>query len=185
MIRAGAITCALAILFGPLYTAPGYDWVRHSVSELAGQATANAWIMRLGLAALGVSAMAAFVANRERFNGFFLLFGLCILLTAIFPHKPFFDGQEYSQALDQWHSLFASLGGFAAVLAFAFVAGRPGASPTRIGAGVLAALYTGLSAAMFYWPAYQGVFQRVIFGTFIAWMLVFGDVGRARQDGSK
>lgn len=58
-IRAGAVICLVAFLAGPLYTEPGYDWVRHSISELAAQNTANAWIMRLGLFCLGAAAVLA------------------------------------------------------------------------------------------------------------------------------
>ncbi len=180
MIRVLVVFCAIAIVGGPWYTDPGYDWLRHSVSELAGQSTANAWIMRAGLAALGVSAMVAFATLRERFNVFFLVFGLCIALSAAFPHRPFVPGIAYSQTLDDLHSLFASLGGFAAVLAFAFTAGRPGPLGPRLSAGILALLYTALPAAMFAFPDFQGLFQRIIFATFIAWMLVFGG---ARHDG--
>ena len=181
MIRLLVIGCAIAIVCGPWYTDPGYDWLRHSVSELAGQATANAWIMRAGLGALGASAVIAFATLRERFNAFFLVFGLCIALSAVFPHRPFTPGVAYSQTLDGLHSLFASLGGFAAVLAFAFTAGRPGPRRARLAAAILALLYTALPAAMFAWPAFQGIFQRIIFATFIVWMLVFGG---AQRDGS-
>ena len=47
-IRGATAYCALAILAGPLYTDPGYEWIRHSVSELAGQATSIAWVLTLG-----------------------------------------------------------------------------------------------------------------------------------------
>lgn len=174
MIRAAVIICALAIVLGPWYTEPGYDWVRHSISELAGQDTANAWVMRVGLAALGASAVMACLSRRPRFNLFFLVFGVSIVLTALFPHRPFILERAYSESLDRAHSLFATAGGFAAVLAFAFEAGKPGPLPSRILAGLLAGLYTALSAAMFRWPDAQGLFQRIIFGTFILWMLYFG-----------
>jgi len=181
LIRVGVVICALAIVCGPWYTEPGYDWVRHSISELAGQDTANAWVMRIGLAALGLAAATAFVVHRSRFNIFFFLFGISILLTAVFPHRPFVLDRAYSETLDRLHSLFATLGGFAAVLAFAFEAGRPGPVVKRLVAGLLAALYTGLSAAMFQWPDFQGALQRVIFGTFIIWMLYFGGSRQERD----
>ena len=180
MIRVLVVFCAVTIVAGPWYTDPGYDWLRHSVSELAGQSTTNAWIMRAGLAALGASAMIAFATLRERFNAFFLVFGLCITLSAVFPHRPFVPGIAYSETLDDLHSLFASLGGFAAVLAFAFSAGRPGPLGPRLSAGILALFYTVLPAAMFAFPEFQGLFQRIIFASFIAWMLVFGGGQRDR-----
>lgn len=170
-IRTAVAFCGLAILFGPIYTETGYDWVRHSVSELAGQATANAWIMRVGLVALGLAAVGGYLRYRRSFNIFFLLFGISIALTGVFPHKPFMAGRPYSVTLDQMHSLFASAGGICAVLAFVLLSVQAATAAQRIAGAMLAGLYTLLSAAMFIWPNAQGAFQRVIFGSFIVWML--------------
>ncbi|MDH3350619.1 MAG: DUF998 domain-containing protein [Gammaproteobacteria bacterium] len=173
MIRSAVIFCALAILFGPFYTDPGYDWTRHSISELAGQATSNAWIMRVGLLSLGLACVVGFFRVRSQYNIFLLIFGVSIALTGIFPHRPFDADKEYSELLDQLHSWFASLGGFFAVLGFVYRTVQANSVSEKIVSASLASLYTLFSAAMFYWPEYLGVFQRVIFGSFIAWVLAY------------
>lgn len=172
-IRGAVIFCALAIMFGRLYTDSGYDWIRHSISELAGQSTTNAWIMRTGLPALGSATVFGFFRLRSRYNVFLLVFDASIALTGVFPHRPFDLDKEFSEPLDQLHSLFASLGGFFAVLGFVYKAIETTSVPQKAISALLAALYTLLSAAMFYWPEYQGLFQRVIFGTFIIWVIVY------------
>lgn len=174
LIRSAVIYCGLAILLGPLYTDAGYDWTRHSVSELAGQGTGNAWIMRAGLLSMGLAAVLGYCRLRSRYNAFLLVFGLAIAMTGVFPHRPFDTQEDYSELLDQLHSTFASLGGFCAVLGFVFRALQAPTATEKGASATLAVLYTLLSAAMFYWPAFQGVFQRVIFGTFIAWVFIYG-----------
>ena len=111
---------------------------------------------------------------RSRYNAFLLLFGVSITLTGVFPHRPFDTDKEYSELLDGLHSWFASLGGFFAVLGFVFRAVQSVTLCERIVSVGLTALYTLLSAAMFYWPDWQGLFRRVIFGTFIAWVFAYG-----------
>ncbi|MFQ6006805.1 MAG: DUF998 domain-containing protein [Woeseia sp.] len=112
IIRAGALVFLIAVLAGPLYTEPGYDWVRHSIGELAAQNTRNAWIMRFGLFCLGAATVLGYFRERSRFNVFFLFFGLTVGLSAFLPHKPFTVGRPFPDLLDQWHSAFATLGGF-------------------------------------------------------------------------
>jgi len=172
--RLAAALCLLAILLGPLYTEPGYSWVHNAISELAGQDTHNAWIMRLGLGLLGLSTIMGFIRQRDKFNVFFLLFGVFIMLSAIFPHKPFIEGRAYSEGLDQWHSAFASLGGMSAVGGFTMLAIRAPDTRPRWLYITLASAYTLLPMAMFALPAFQGLFQRMIFFSFILWILLQG-----------
>ncbi|MDH3531590.1 MAG: DUF998 domain-containing protein [Gammaproteobacteria bacterium] len=174
IIRAAVLTCALAIAFGPLYTESGYDWSRHSISELAAQHTANAWIMRTGLICLGLASIAAYWCRRPSLNVFFLLFGACIALSGLFSHKPFIDGRPYAEWLDRLHSALASLGGMSAVAAFFTLTIKSKTSAGRVVNASIALGFTGLSAAMFIWPDYQGIFQRMIFAAFIVWVLLVG-----------
>lgn len=171
-VDAGVIVCLLAILFGPIYTEAGYDWVRHSVSELAAQNTDNAWVMRLGLASLGSAAILGYFQERARFNIFFLVFGLLIALSALLPHKPFIEDRPYSELLDWLHSACASLGGFSAVAGFVLETFRSKPFHRKLIYGTIALSYTVLPLAMFAVPDYQGVFQRIIFVSFIFWVLI-------------
>ncbi|MFQ5547658.1 MAG: hypothetical protein ACE5FV_05165, partial [Woeseia sp.] len=110
--------------------------------------------------------------ERSRFNIFFLFFGLSVGLSAFLPHKPFIDGRPFSELLDQWHSALATLAGFSAVAAFVLKAIRGSTTGHRIIYGSIAAAYTILPIGMFALPQYLGLFQRIIFGSFILWVLI-------------
>lgn len=180
-IRVLIFGCLAAIFAGPWYTEPGYDWTLHSVSELAGQDTRNAWIMRGGLFALGLASIVGYAAYRPRFNLLFAAFGLFIAMSALFPHKPFVAGRPFSEALDQVHSVFASLGGLCAVLGFVLKARVAGTRPCALAYAVIAIAYTLLPLLMFSVPSLQGLFQRLLFVSYAAWVLVDG-LPRRRVD---
>lgn len=169
LVRLLVLGCLATIFAGPWYTEPGYDWLSHSVSELAGQRTHNAWVMRLGLIALGLASILGYLAFRPGFNLLFAAFGLLIGMSAFFPHKPFVADRPYSELLDQLHSAFASLGGLCAVLGFALKARDAGTTATRYSYALTAAAYTLLPLLMFSIPAWQGLFQRALFVSYGAW----------------
>lgn len=164
--------CLISIIFGPWYSEPGYDWLRHSISELAAQHTDNAWVMRLGLFSLGSGVILGFRSDRAKYNVLFLCFGVFIALSALFPHKPFIPGRPYSQTLDFAHSLCASIGGFSAVLGFVVLALRAETGARRAIYVTFATAYTVLPMAMLAFADLQGLFQRTIFISFIAWVMI-------------
>lgn len=171
MIYIAVIFTLITIFAGPWYTEAGYSWIQHSVSELAGQHTHNAWIMRLGLFSLGSASMWGYWSQRHKFNIFFCLFGFFIALSALFPHKPFIPEKPSSQLLDDIHSWCASLGGLSAVLGFVMLSMTNKNPWRKLLYGAIAALYTALPAAMFFVPTVQGALQRVLFVTYIGWVL--------------
>ncbi|MDH4106840.1 MAG: DUF998 domain-containing protein [Gammaproteobacteria bacterium] len=173
-IRVLVLASLAAIFAGPWYTEPGYDWIAHSVSELAGQHTKNAWIMRGGLLALGAASIAGFLAFRPGFNVLFAGFGLFIALSALFPHKPFVTDRPYSELLDQVHSICASVAGLCAVLGFVFKARVAEARAAMLSYALIAAAYTLVPMLMFSLPAWQGLFQRALFLSFSIWVLADG-----------
>jgi len=181
LVRLLVLCCLAAIFAGPWYTEPGYDWLSHSVSELAGQQTHNAWVMRLGLISLGLASVVGYRAFRPRFNVLFAAFGLLIGLSALLPHKPFVADRPYSDLLDQLHSACASLGGLCAVLGFALKARDAATTAARYGYALTAATYTLLPVLMFSLPAWQGLFQRALFVSYGAWACLDGVPGRGAE----
>lgn len=181
LVRLLVLGCLATIIAGPWYTEPGYDWLSHSVSELAGQQTRNAWVMRLGLIALGLASVVGYLAFRPGFNIPFAAFGLLIGLSAIFPHKPFVADRPYSELMDQLHSAFASIGGLCAVLGFALKARNAGTAAARYGYALIAAAYTLLPVLMFSIPAWQGLFQRALFVSYGAWAWLDGVPSRGTR----
>lgn len=170
--RLAVLVALVAILLGPWYTDPGYNWVRHSVSELAAQHTRNAWVMQIGLFALGAGVAVDFLRSRHPADLPFLAFGIFIAASAFVPHRPFVEGQSFNRALDIGHSVLASLAGFSAVLGF-IVRSIAARQPLRKGIYVsIAAAYTVLPLMMAIYPPTAGVFQRTIFLSFSLWAVV-------------
>lgn len=168
LLRAAIAIAAAAILMGPQYTEVGYDWRIHSVSELAGQATRNAWVMRTGLIALGVGVTAGFFDRRSLVDAPFLVFGLAMIGVGLAPHRPFVAERAYSETLDAAHSVFASLAGLAAVAGFV-ARGVAVKRARRLVYFALAGAYTILPLMMWLDPGAEGVYQRVTFGSFLVW----------------
>jgi hypothetical protein len=170
--RAGVVVAFVTILAGPLYSEPEYDWLRHSVSELAAQNTRNAWIMKVGLFAFGAGVFIDYLRNRRLQDIPFAAFGVFIAVSAFFSHKPFVEGRAVSQSLDTAHSILATLAGFSAVLGFVvrFLSERQlGRRFVYVG---LSVAYTLLPLLMVAYPQAAGAFQRVIFGSFFIWAWV-------------
>ena len=144
----------------------------HTVSELAAQNTDNAWIMRFGLFSLGAATVLGYYRGRRKYNVFFLSFGIFIALSGFLPHKPIIQDRMYSELLDQLHSVCASVGGFSAVAGFAMKAIQSKSGARKLVYASIAGLYTVLPIAMFAIPEFQGLFQRIILGSFILWVLI-------------
>jgi hypothetical protein len=171
VIRVAAFICLLTIVLGPIYTEPGYSWVQHSVSELAAQNTDNAWVMRIGLISLGLGTIWGYFTERAKYNVFFLAFGVFIVFSAVFPHKPFVEGRQFSEWLDFAHSAGSTLAGISAVAGFVLLMMRTEKNGRKAVYGSFAAAYAILPMGMFMFPAAQGVLQRLLFGSFIAWSM--------------
>jgi hypothetical protein len=101
----------------------------------------------------------------------FLIFGICIIFSAFFSHRPFIAGRTFSEAIDYAHSVFSTLAGISAVAGFLLLAINAEAAARKLVYGSFAGAYTLLPIGMFFFPGSQGVLQRLIFGSFIAWQL--------------
>ena len=168
--RLGVVVAFAAIALGPLYTDPGYSWMRNAVSELAGQETRNAWVMQVGLFAVGAGIVIDFLRSRHRADLPLLLFGIFIALTAVFPHRPFVEGRPFNETLDTLHSIFATLTGLAAVTGAIVRMAVDVRPPRKWLYATLATAYTVLPMMMTFIPSLTGVFQRLIFGSFFVWV---------------
>ncbi len=114
------VVSGLLILFAPHYMPDGYHWLTHTTSEAAAQGLNNAWITRMGFMTFGLavlwqsSQMVSVWALPARWlHG---LFGLCMIATAVFSHKPWWPVESYDVLEDALHSIFATLMGFAFAL---------------------------------------------------------------------
>lgn len=165
---------AVAIAIGPFLSMPSYSSVRHTTSELAGQRMPNAWVMRTGLFSYGLCSL--LLALRRPETGVvgtvaLALFGLGLIGSAVWSHKPIDPEMPFSISEDRVHSFFASMIGFAfatAVVAKLLVGNRLTSdwlSWTALAASIV------LPVGMAVTSRFAGLFQRAIFGISFVWIL--------------
>jgi hypothetical protein len=114
-----------ALLVAPLLIPEGYSWLTHTTSESAAQGLEGAWLARSGFLLFGFGVVwlagAASGTWARAATWMHLAFGVLMISTAAFSHRPFIPGVPFDPVEDWLHSLTATLMGFA----FAFgVLGR-------------------------------------------------------------
>ncbi len=116
----------IVVLAGLLASEP-YSIKAHTISQLAGQGFANAWIMRMGFIILGIAATVASLLFYQRPNKPFgktillLLgtYGFSIFFTGIFSTLSI--NTQMSNLESSIHSSFAQLAGFSFMAAIVII----------------------------------------------------------------
>lgn len=160
----------------PFFSAQGYSLLQHTTSQLGAQHTPNAWVMNAVFVLLGIASIAD---GWKPLNGFvfhkvaLVAFGLSLIGAAVCSHAPITAGIPFNALENQWHSVFASITGFAfTMLAIASGFTEPNLRG-KLAAWGAAALATALSIAMFLLPAWAGLWQRGMFLVCIGWLWWF------------
>lgn len=172
----GVAVAFTAIAAAPYVVAPGYSIVANAISELGAQGMPNAWVMNTGFVAygLGVSVDALGRTRRAPIVGVaFLVFGLAMIMNAVFSHRPMDPTRAYDVREDELHSLFATIVGISftiGAVAQSFLERHRGRRLACYGAATAAVL---LPVAMLQFPAIAGALQRVMFAVSFAWLVVF------------
>lgn len=166
----GLALSVLALGLAPRLMPPSYSWVVHSTSESAAQGVQGAWLARLGFLTFGLTVVwMAGVAGWGWWGAaLHRAFGVFLVGTATFSHRPFEPGMAYDRFEDLLHSISATAMGFAfaiGVVAVALGRGR------RIGLldvlAVIASVVIPLAMATV--PEYAGLLQRTMFAVAYAW----------------
>lgn len=178
VLAVGIAGFVLAALIGPLASHPSYSSITHSVSELAGQAMPNAWIMRAGFVAYGAAVLIVALAGLRAspaINLALCAFGAGMIGAAVWSHLPIPQVGGGSQTEDDRHTLAASSMGaaFAVACAARFWTVRAIASARHrtdwfSAAGVVIAVVVPL--LMFALPAVTGALQRGMFLFSFIWI---------------
>lgn len=119
--RAGVLTLlalsATCLAVAPLALPASYSWVVHSTSESAAQGLSGAWIARLGFLLFGFAVLWLTSFARPRWGrwGALLLgtFGVMMLATAAFSHRPWLPDVPFDGFEDFLHSVTATVMGVA------------------------------------------------------------------------
>ena len=158
----------------PYFSAEGYSIVQHTTSQLGAQKTPNAWVMNIIFALMGITSIWAGWVHYEGFwfqRILLLIFGISLILVAIYSHAPITEGLAYSIKSDNLHSLFASTTGFSftvLAIATAFIKEDKPEMILPIAIGVLATI---LSLLMFKVEGFMGIWQRLMFISTFGWMV--------------
>lgn len=177
----GVYTIVLAIVVGPFLAPSQFNWVEHTTSQQAGQMMSGAWLMRIGFMGFGLGILFdVHVRLRagEWQNSLFWVFGLSMVLVAVFSHRPIDPSLVYDATDDWLHSFFATLMGFA----FGFgVAWRMAFMRKRrdlVFCAVAAAASIVLPLAMWQLPNYAGLLQRLMFLISFIWFVIYLPLAR-------
>jgi hypothetical protein len=169
------ILSAAAIVAAPLAMPPGYSWVSHAISESAAQGQQGAWVARLGFLLFGFSVLLLASIRRAAWGlpGTLLLglFGVFMLATAAFSHKPWQVGVPFDEFEDLLHSVTATGMGTAfafGVLAVAIHRARD-SLPLRVSDVVAVAAAVVIPITMNARPDFAGFVQRAMFLIAYAW----------------
>ncbi|OIO66700.1 MAG: hypothetical protein CO186_06315 [Zetaproteobacteria bacterium CG_4_9_14_3_um_filter_49_83] len=94
-ISAAFIYCA------PLLMPEDYSWISHVISESAAQNLPGAWVARSGFIVFGFAVLWLAVAHRSTWvKGAYIChmaFGIFMISTAAFSHKPWLEGVPYGR----------------------------------------------------------------------------------------
>jgi len=170
----------LFILFAHLVVGEPYLWYRNSISQLAGQAYAHAWIMRAGFIGFGVLVQIAGVGRVRAAHRYWyrevpiMLYGLAILLSGIFSTSPFIEGVPYSEQEARLHTVFATAAGIALSVAILLFAFTDAPSSRRVVHAIALVLITTLSILFNALPTISGAIQRLLWIVGFAWLVYLG-----------
>lgn len=168
------IVLLLVMFILPLFSADGYSVIKHTTSELGAQNTPNSWVMNITFILLGVICIGESLINlhKYRFHQIILiLFGIGLILSGLFKHMPIDHEISYSLREDELHSMASSLGGMSFtifVFSSIFMLNKRGNRYVALAVGIVISI---LSLAIFKFPDYAGLSQRLIFILSFAWLI--------------
>lgn len=109
------LTSIACLMIAPLALPDGYSVVEHTTSEAAAQATEGAWLARSGFLLFGLGVFCLSIVKRDwpmsvrYLHG---LFGVAMIATAVYSHRPALDDIDYDRVEDMLHSVAATGMGF-------------------------------------------------------------------------
>lgn len=176
---------SLALLqLAPLWMPVGYSAFTHSISESAAQAVPHAAWARGGLLLLGGGAVLAALSGQQPprwASACLIVFGLAMVASAIWSHRPWWPEARFDARADRLHSLAAQVAGMAFVAATGSQMAYRWKLRHRLDAldaiTATAAVMAPLAIAM--GAPGPGAAQRVMFVLATVWLMRYAVPGRA------
>lgn len=161
-----------------------YSWRSNTISDLAAQQYPFSWIMSVGLIIFGgfllLGSLLQIVLKRRVWyrEAPIMLCAASIILAGIFATKPFFPTSSISAGLDNAHSVFATISGFAlalAILSHPLPIGRLSKKDTITSFSLLAiftliAVFYSISDIFF--KEIVGIPQRFLWLVGVIWIMI-------------
>lgn len=166
---------AILIFIAPLAMPDDYSIVSNVISESAGQRVEGAWIARLGFICFGLGVMWLSISRRSQWAAgaywCHMAFGVLMISTAAFSHKPWLDNIPYDEIEDLLHSFTATVMGFAFSFGVLFrLLQRKKHERNRKIFDILALLVaTVIPLIGWYIPIIGGLVQRALFAISYIW----------------
>lgn len=166
---------AISILIAPLIMPAGYSWSTNFISESAAQNLDGAWVARMGFLFFGFAVLWLTISLRFYWAigtyWFHMVFGLLMVSTAAFSHRPWLTTIPFDPIEDFLHSLTANAMGIAFALGVTIrllQRKKNDYSQRRVDALAIAAAIILPIHGMF-WPSAAGVSQRLMFIVAYLW----------------
>jgi hypothetical protein len=169
------VLSALALGLAPLLMPESYSWLSHTTSESAAQGVEGAWLARLGFLSFGLGVIWLASPVRGHWDrlgsAFHRSFGLLMVATAVFSHRPFEAGSTFDRTEDLLHSVAATAMGFAFAFGVAVVLfkRREWTTSGWFLDAVAVAASVLIPLSMFAWGESAGLLQRVMFAVAYIW----------------
>lgn len=166
---------ALSLLAAPLLMPGSYSWVSNTTSESGAQGVAGAWLARLGFLIFGLTVLWLAASLRSVWargaNWLHAAFGVLMIATAVFSHRPWEVDARFDPVEDLLHSFTATAMGFAFAFGVLVRLLQREKHEVYRRAFDLAALVvaTVISILMVYLPTMDGLIQRLMFLTAYLW----------------
>ena len=164
-----------ALLAAPVLMPEDYSWLTHTASESAAQGLHGAWLARTGFVALGFAVLwlvaAAYSTWTRAARWMHLTFGIMMIGTAVYAHRPFLPGVPYDVVEDWLHSFTATLMGFVFSLGVFFRLLQRAREDRKLRLLDLSALASAIfiPLLMISFPGITGLVQRVMFLVAYLW----------------
>ena len=169
------IFSATSVFVAPVFMPDSYSWLSNAISESAAQGVQGAWIARFGFLSFGLAVLWLSISLRAIWaRGAYwmhLAFGIFMVSTAAFSHRPWLDNVPFDSFEDVLHSFTATGMGFAfsfGVLARLLQRGMND-KPKRIFDVIALLTATFIPLLMNYWSSMGGIAQRLLFLVAYLW----------------
>jgi hypothetical protein len=169
------VISALSLSVAPFLMPASYSSIANTTSESAAQGVEYAWVARLGFLIFGLAVLWLAAASRNSWaraaHWLHVAFGVLMIATAAFSHRPWVAGAPFDRVEDALHSFTATAMGFAfsfGVLARLMQRGRQREAGRLLDAVALVAA-TVIPLLMARFAGLDGVIQRLLFLVAYLW----------------